>query len=189
MTKHVFSLAAALLLLSGWLLSLAAQESRPSPPSGTAQNQQWEIITRYLPEENRTVVMIRKMRFFGGSYDDHLTNHCDPLLVAEFSYEGKRPQVPEVVALSFIAYGFQERELVVMADDERIGLGRLTQSERFQEHNDCRGLIRTYGTLIPRETFMRMVNAQRIEVRVGDEALPFDEDHRQALRALASRMR
>lgn len=181
--RYVVNLVALLLALSVFGMSRNAQEVSPQKPAVPAVNQRQPIITKYLPDENKTVVMLRKMRFDGPYH-----GNCSPLLVAEFSYEGKKPQAPEAVLLGFIASHFQERELVVIAGEEKFRLGQLMPI-RIHQWNECRNMYRSVGVLVEREKFLRIAQAGKLQVYVGDENLPFTDEHIEALREFARSLR
>src|SRR2546423_9295163 len=172
--------AATLLLVSA--LTASPQCTITQSPARTPQEPRWEIITSYYSDEDRTVVMLRKMRY-GTDF-----SYCEPLLIAEFSYKGRAAQPPETVALGFITNEIRESELVITADGERVDLGRLKMRENMHQGDECEALIRRFAVSIPREAFRKIVAARKIEVRAGDRLLPLGEEHFAALRDLASRM-
>src|SRR5205085_2572255 len=180
--KALFSFFASTLLLLVCACAASPQCSIAQSPARPSQEPRWEIITSYYSDEDRTVVMLRKMRY-GTDF-----SYCEPLLIAEFSYKGRAAQPPETVALGFITNEIRESELVFTADGERFDLGRLKMREDMHQGNECEALIRRFAVSIPREIFRRIFAARKIEVRAGDRPLPLSEEHFAALRDLASRM-
>ncbi len=148
-----------------------------------SQEPRWEIVSRYYSDEDRTVVMLRKM-----PYGERFSP-CYDLLLAEFSYKGREPQPPERVSLGFITNRLRECEVVIMADGERFDLGQLDEHVNMHQGNECEALIRIYAVSIRPEVFRKIVAAKKIQVSVGGTILPLGEEHFEALRDLASRMR
>jgi hypothetical protein len=177
----------ALFLLLGCLQIVGPQDMRPSSQDQGGNNE-WEISAQYYPQDDRTVVMLKPMLVYEGE------GICRGGLrfLAEFSYAGRKRQLPEAIALGFFTdplSGIAGNELTVIADDERLPLGKMTlKHDAFHQWPGCRNAYDTTGLLVPRETFLKIVQARKVEVRANDKALPFAEKHFAALRELASRM-
>jgi hypothetical protein len=62
-------------------------------------------------------------------------------------------------------------ELTVIADDERLPLGKMTLKEdAFSQRRGCRNAYDTTGLLVSRETLLKIVQARKVEVRANDKA-------------------
>src|SRR5258708_29942849 len=176
----------ALLLLFGFLQIVAAPELRTCQDQGAKND--WEISTQYDPNGDRTVVMLEPMLVYEGE------GICRDGLrfLAEFSYAGRKPQRPEAIALGFFTdplSGIAGNLLTAIADDERLPLGKMTlKHDAFHQWPGCRNLYDTTGVLVPRETFLKIVRARKVEVRANDRVLHLTEKHFAALSELASRM-
>lgn len=111
--------------------------------------------------------------------------------VAEFSYAGRKPQPPAAIVLGFFTAPLSSiagHELTVIADRKRLPLGKMAlQYEDFYQHTGCANLYLETGVLVPRDTFLRIVQAKTIEVWANGKVLPLVE-HFVALRALSRMM-
>jgi hypothetical protein len=157
------------------VISFGLQEAKAQRSGFPHEDREQQVTTEYLPDKNMTVVMLRKMAF---------NNPCSPLLVAEFSYEGRTPQPAESVKFGFIENYFTDKELIIVADDETFHLGKLALM-RFHQGNACRPLIRSVGLVVERDKFLKIVRASKLQVRVEDHLLPFNNEHIEALREFA----
>jgi hypothetical protein len=112
-------------------------------------------------------------------------------VVAGFSYNGK--QLSSSPEMTYFEVGSKSddwrfdsyRDLIILADGERIEVGKMMFADR-----DIRGGIYHEYLSIPISTddFLKMVNAHKVEIKVGAEEFGLKDSHLEALRDLASRM-
>lgn len=115
-------------------------------------------------------------------------------IVFLYTYPGSTPQVvPIGIGISPISIKkalLQAPSLRAKLDGRWYYLGRITQHKK----SSIEGLNLTFleyklGVITPPQTLMKMVNASKVELVLGDAKFPLNYNQLEALRDFASRMR
>lgn len=176
-----------MLLLGGVLAGVGRGSHAPRQTPASSEGG-GEVRLEYDGQADMTVVML-ELEPFG---DSGMICRGGWRMITEFSYAGRKPQPPANVALGFFTppdEAIAGREVTAVADGEQVRLGKITlNKDDFRQWPGCRNLYYTFGLPVPRATFLRIVRARTVEVRVGEMALHLTAAHMSALRRFAKQM-
>jgi hypothetical protein len=120
-------------------------------------------------------------------------------IIPSFHYPGKIVKTPEFVVFWFQSSSsdwqfLHDRELLAIVDGERIDLGEALRvegtvnSSRSGRYSSSVSVSEMLGLKIPLETFLRIIKAKVVEMRLGNVGFKLADDHLEALKDFASRM-
>jgi hypothetical protein len=188
--SHVARIAASIILsLTCFTLHAVAQEAKAQtrqlqPPTKRAFKHKAKIESKYDRFKDQTQVQLETKRVMGGFLEDIKMG-------ASFFYKGQKA-MPEDIILVFRSstqdWRFlreTDRELIALADGERLPLGTLDRDSQVLSGGR---VIEVMATDVPYEAFMTIVNAKKVEMKLGRYQFELKEEHLEALRDLASRM-
>lgn len=112
-------------------------------------------------------------------------------LLVDVIYDGKaQTGQPKFIGWHIISASMKpeytlNRSLIVIADGQRYNLG-----EMYLKNSSVHGgyVLENLVIVIPNDTFLKIANAQKIEMQVGYKEFKMDENIYQTLRDLASRI-
>jgi hypothetical protein len=153
------------------------------------------IKTSYDKFTDSTMVQLDPLSLLGKSaYDDK--GRLD--MVVMFSHKGVDLITPSYLFLGFISASEDirfktdyDRRLYVLADGQRFDLGEMALNDSEFQRNKRWDNLTHYSEstwqLIPYETFLQIVNAKNVEMKIGNTEIRLSENHLEALRDIASR--
>jgi hypothetical protein len=113
-------------------------------------------------------------------------------MVALYNTKGEVPAVPDTVAMGFETQTegwvhLRGAKVIALADSERIDLGHFKsiQSEVLYAGR----VMEVIGASVPLADFLKIANAKKVLMRIGGTEIKLKDDHLEALRDFASRMR
>lgn len=204
----------AQLLLTACALALGAQAARAQdaglkPPAKRKFNYTGKIVTNYDPAKDRTMVLIQLMPVKEGedpAFDPDLRQRESlgqaPGRIPErlqfsmyFTYPGQTLATPPYVSVGFVYVAldpkrYESHELSAKVDGEKIELGRMqvVADKSIAVVGGYRPYTqRVLDMTIPYEQFLRIANAKRVKMRLGELDFDLTKDHLEAIRDLASR--
>lgn len=191
-----------LLLLSASLLpkSLASSLSNSTSVSDDlALKHGGKIETKYDGFNHETVVALKKMRITCGTkgLQKALEQACVSI-AASLHCPGVQLDHVRYAKLQLIfetkdwneRHPIEERELFVVADGERLKLGRMALVTADVERNQLLdGKKEVLEVSVPYETFVKMARGQTIEIKVGKSVFALQEKNLAALRDLNNRVK
>lgn len=191
--SHIVRIAVLIILTLIYALPCAAtqnaatQDAKLQPPAKREFKHKAKIKTKYDRFEDQTTVYIEGKRVLGGFLSD-LT------MGASISYRGQKASLPKDVLIFFKSSNTEdwrflhdvERELYVLADGERLPLGTMTRTDSTVLTGGR--VSEEIGTLISSEQFLKIIQARKVEMKLGRYQFELKEEHLEALRDLASRM-
>jgi hypothetical protein len=177
-----------------------------SPPAIPKRkfNHQAEIVSVYDKATDRTSVVMQWYRFTGEPKKPASFSQTEPLRIgirAGFAYPGHvLKSTPASIEFDIgferegksLFKGKEPPELMAIVDGEQISLGRtlLKTSRTWVEvHGSTRQLSDdTLEATFNYQGLLRLANARKVEMKVGQVEFELKENHLEALRDLASRM-
>lgn len=158
------------------------------PPRGTYKHKK-EIETEYDRFKDVTHVRLKYLNIATG-----LTDRIS--IVVAYSFKGTTPIVPETISLGFFSYSkewrfLKNRSFAVIADGERLDFGEAARIDGSVNGGRYGGGITVSEALLvemPLESFLKIVNAANLQVRLGYYELLLAPDHYEALKDFASRI-
>ena len=179
----------ALLLI---FLCSTAQAQTELPPKGKYKHDK-KIESSYDKFKDQTTVSVKYLSPLPALSPVRLD------IVAAFLYPGKTVTKPSIVALWFQSSSknwqfLQQRQLLVIADGERIDLGEAERvdskvnSSRAGRYSSGVSVSELVGKMVSLETFLKIAKAKSVEMRLGSVEFKLADDHLEALRDFASRM-
>ncbi len=161
-----------------------AQDDKPQPPAKRQFNHKAKIESKYDRFEDETHVRLESKRVLGGFMED-------VKMGASFFYKGQKLSTPEYFIILFVSdtKGWRfldeaQRELVALADGQRISIGTLDRDSKVRSGGWVSEIM---VKEVPYETFLKIVNAKKVEMKLGRYEFELKEEHLEALRDLASR--
>jgi hypothetical protein len=160
--------------------------SQPKPESArlvaTAQT-----VTRekYDPAKNETTIDVPSMLVFG--------EHLDGLrMFISFSYPGRKMQAPPAVITLILAStstspkyeDADQRNLTLSANGESLNVGKM---QLFYTYRGLGYVTEGMRLTIPLTTFVQIVNAQQVKMKLGWSEFQLRESHLEALQVLGRR--
>jgi hypothetical protein len=160
--------------------------SQPKPESAplvaTAQT-----VTRekYDPAKNETTIDVPSMLVFG--------EHLDGLrMFVSFSYPGRKMQAPPAVITLILAStstspkyeDADQRNLTLSANGESLNVGKM---QLFYTYRGLGYVTEGMRLTIPLTTFVQIVNAQQVKMKLGWSEFQLRESHLEALQDLGRR--
>jgi hypothetical protein len=141
------------------------------------------IETKYDRFDDRTLVQLDVMQVMGGKFDGIYIS-------ANYSCKGDVKNCkPEKILLGVMAVvkgGVYDvpGNLTVLADEERFPLGNMTRagSKDIMPEWNITGTL--FGVLIPYDTFSKIVQSKKVEMRFDSTEFELYEGHLDALRKL-----
>jgi len=205
MKRIILVCSCLLLLLSASVLpkslnpALAKSPSVSEPISSTPDHG-GKIETKYDGFNHETVVMLKKMRITCGGakgLQSTLEQSCVSL-VASLHCPGKQLDYVRYAKLQLIfetkdwdkRHPLDERELFVVADGQRLKLGRMGLA--MQDVASDRGIDVMKEVLevsIPYQTFEKIAGAKAVEIRVGKSLFALQQKNLDALGDLNIRVK
>jgi hypothetical protein len=162
----------------------SAQGSKPQPPANREFKHKARIEVKYDRFEDETHVKLEPTRVLGGFYED-------VKMGASFFYKGQKVSAPDYFYILFVTNTKEwrflrdsQRELTALADGERLALGTLDRDSHVRESGRVSEIM---VKEIPYETFLKIVNAKKVEMKLGSYEFELKEELLEALRDLASR--
>ena len=142
-----------------------------------------DIQTKYDKTRDMTTVGFYNLPLLKA--EDHAL-----MLVALFSYSGQIPQPPSEVSLGLVSASKDElyrydRKLMVLADGTRFDLGEMIL---ISQENKVNYIRQSFVIMLPVRNFMKIAMSRSIEGQLGSTKFVFEENHREALLDLISRM-
>jgi hypothetical protein len=204
--KQIILICSCLLLLPGVSLlpkslnpSLAKSLSVSEPNSSTLDHG-GKIETKYDGFSHETVVTLKKMRITCGGakgLQSTLEQTCVSL-VASLHCPGKQLDYVRYAKLQLVfetkdwdkRHPLDERELFVVADGQRLRLGRMalaTQNVASDRGIDV--MKEVLEVSVPYQTFNTIALAQTVEIKVGKTVFALQEKNLDALRDLNIRVK
>lgn len=188
----------------------ASNDATPSPPvtatvstpqgtpiaSATAQQEQSQAV-KFPPR--RTFKHKFKIVSKFDKFQDMTNYFLEPMPVANgisvgggFFHKGKELTEPVILALFSVtseSEGWRfldgrSRNLTFLVDGESLKLGEMMRNGDVENG----GVTEYLNFPIPTDKFLKIVNADKVEVQVGTTEFALKESHLEALRDLASRM-
>lgn len=155
--------------------SRKATDSGLTPPPNRKFNHRFNIDVNYDKFENRTKVQLRLP-----------INSIESVHFAYFFVSEKVKQAPSEIIFLFFKDAGREfllpvKDFVVLTDKDRL---RIKMVEAPELESD--GKI-PYLAKFDYPTFLRIANAKRLDMKIGDFEITFDEESIEALKDLASR--
>jgi len=156
------------------------------PPRGAYKHKK-NIEVEYDRFKDVTYVRLKYLNVTTG-----LTDHVS--IVATYSYKGTNPATPETVNLGFYSRSrswrfLKDRAFVVIADGERLDFGEAVRLDSdVSSSRYSVSVSETLAVSMPLESFLKIVNASSLQLRLGYYELPLAPDHYEALKDFASRM-
>jgi hypothetical protein len=204
MKRIILICSCLLLLLSASVLpaslpSSRARSSRVSAQSSPTPDHGGKIETKYDGFNHETVVTLKKMRITCGTkgLERALEQACVSFAVSlhcpgvQFDYVryAKLQLVFETKDWSD-RHPFEERELFVVADGERLKLGRMALVTADAARNQVLdGKKEVLEVSVSYEIFNKIARGQTIELRVGKSLFALQEKNLAALRDLKNRVK
>ncbi len=199
--KHS-SLTILLLLLFVSASFGQTQTANLKPPPRRNYKYTGKIVSTFDSDKNQTIVLIQLMEVkegqipaFQNAYNP-LPRTLDNLYMTWFfAYPGKTPETPKFVSVGFTYRAgrkelYESRVLKAKIDGEKVELGKMEQLAEVKLVRMERGQIYYTAALemtIPYELFLRIANAKKVKMQLGELDFNFSDDHREAVRDLASR--
>ena len=190
------SFCAALVIVSSITLG---QDARQTAFPKRTFNHDGKFVTEFEAEENMTHVFLEPV------FIEHSESAKTSLrLAANFQYEGKVPAKPKHISLAFYTlypdckFPFRP-DLTMFIDGKSVRFGHTFKSFR-ERKPDEEGVAFSFSEMegdrcnevlamfISQKNFLKLVNAQNVEVEVDDFKFKLTETNLEALRDLASRM-
>jgi hypothetical protein len=172
------------LLLARATACPTAQEAKLQPPAKREFKHNAKIESKYDRFEDETHVRLEPKRVLGGFMED-------VKMGASFFYKGQKLSKPEYFIIFFVSdtKGWRfldeaQRELVALADGERLPIGTLDRDSKVRSGGWVSEIM---VKEVPYETFLKIVNGKKVEMKLGRYELKLKEEHLEALRDLASR--
>jgi hypothetical protein len=190
------------MLLGLFSLSGLAQGAL-TPPAKRNFKYDGKIVSTYDKEKDRTIVLIQLMDVKDVEdprpvWEDSPTKprQQDKLgFTMFFDYPGTTLATPKFVSVGFTYLALEpgqygDHTLTAKVDGERITLGKM-QVLRTQEvivrTAYKRYTRRALELVIPYEQFLRLANAKKVKMKLGNTDFDLSKDHLEAVRDLASR--
>jgi len=190
------SIVAAIMIFAS--IALPQTPAQSVLPKGTFHHD-GKFVTEYESKENITHVSLEPV--FIDQSDSAKTSLR---LAAGFQYEGKKPGKPKHISLAFYTlypnckFSFKPK-LTMRVDGELVEFGFTFKSFRERKPDEegvafsfsemegerCNELLAMF---ISRKNFLKLVNAQNVEVTVDAFRFKLTKSNLEALRDLASRM-
>lgn len=172
-------------LCSMMAMSISGQDSRKT---ATPKQDKSQVHIRYDRFKDSTTVSINPMHV--GTFTNGYGNPFYKLSIgAAYSYSGRQARKPDLIAIKFYSSSRgalfakdRSRELNVIADGERIPFGQLARGD--SQVSDGK-IVESLTAPMPIGIFRRLVNAKKLEMRLGNYPLDIKEKYVQALRELA----
>jgi hypothetical protein len=194
------SLLISATLLPGGMTSSLVRTPSVSPSNSSALDHGGKIETKYDGFNHETVVTLKKMRInCGGArgLKSTLEKICVSL-VASLHCPGKQVDYVRYARLQLIfetkdwdqRHPLEERELFVVADGQRLKLGRMglvTQNVDGDRGIDV--MKEVLEVSVPYKIFDTIARAQSVEIKVGKTAFPLHQKNLEALGEMNLRVR
>lgn len=191
-----------LILLGGGVARGQVQDAKSTVPPKKNYKYDGKIVTTYDPAKAQTIVLIQLMEIKEAEVAEFVNVYSptgrtfDRLEITWFfAYPGKALTTPKYVSVGFHYMAehpekYESRKLMAKIDGERVELGQMdemAQRELVNMHgrpNYFQGLLEM---TIPYELFLRLANAKKVKMKLGDFDFDLSKDHLNAIRDLASR--
>jgi hypothetical protein len=199
--KHLIAIT-FLMLLSGSVVYGQAPASNLTAPPKKDYKYDGKIVTTYDTGKAQTIVLIQLMDIkeaevaeFVNVYSPTGQTYDYLAITWFFAYPGKTFATPKSVSVGF-AYEaqhperYESRKLTAKIDGEKVELGKMDEMgerklvTRHAKPNYVRGLLEM---TIPYELFLRLANAKKVKMKLGEFEFDLSKDHLNAMRDLASR--
>jgi hypothetical protein len=195
------------LVTSSILLCLCATlgwaQSAPAPPPKKDYKYEGKIVSTYDKAKDQTLVLIQLMdvkdvedpRPVTEDSFDKPRSHDRLGFTMFFAYPGETLATPRYVSIGFSYMAldpqrYKDHVLTAKIDGERITLGKmevLRTQEVIVRTAYKRYTRRALELVIPYEQFLRLANARKVKMKLGDQEFDLSKDHLEAVRDLASR--
>ena len=152
-----------------------------------------KIDTSYDQVKDITTVRLNQMQVYGeplasSSYIDG----DEARIYTSFTYRGRTLSArPKRVLFSLISTAIEWkytdfRNLTAVVDGKRLKLGALEYLPSFtvSDHH----VSQEIAISLPYQTFLRIANGKKVQIRMGPKEFKLEKNHLEALRDLASRM-
>jgi hypothetical protein len=181
----------------GWIILLcvtfAAQtigtcQSIDPPPSKLKLKHKSRVAMRYDRFKDLTTVTVGPY-FLSSGMDLVMTNSRFELL-ASFTYNGQKLQRPvERATIGFLSSSkdwkfLRDQSVYVLADGQRFDLGSAERDSDLRTG----GVSEILVVNVPFETFAKIANSTKVEMRFGSKEIKLKDEHLEGFRDLSSRM-
>lgn len=193
------------LLLCALALGCHALAQAPTPPVPPKQNYKYEgkIVSTYDKAKDVTAVLIQFMPVKDVEDPRPLLEHSSDKprdwaqldLTLFFSYPGRELVTPKYLSIGMIylaldPHRYESHTLSAKIDSERITFGKMdvlnttSVMMRFAYKPYTR---RAPEIVIPYEQLLRLANAKKVKLKLGEYEFSLSKDHMDAIKDLASR--
>ncbi len=174
-----------------------------TPPAKRNFKYAGKIVSTYDKNKDKTIVLIQLMdvedvedpRPVGEDTPSNPRQQDRLGFTMFFDYPGEKLATPQYVSIGFTYLALEPRQygdhlLAAKVDGERITLGKmqvLGTQEVIVRTAYKRYTRRALELVIPYEQFLRLANAKKVKLKLGDIEFDLSKDHLEAVRDLASR--
>lgn len=178
---------------------MAAAFGRLNRLEAFAQTGSSTISVDYDRFKDKTTVQTKEVDIgdlvqMGYRNGEHVVIHPDALffwfkIVGSYSFAGQQKTRVDSMNLFFMTTSrtwrfLNDTDLNVIADNERIPLGKMVRRGKAESLLRVVSVRETLGATIPSSTMSKIANAKKVEMRVGSIEFEFGDNERQALREL-----
>jgi hypothetical protein len=148
--------------------------------------QTFKIDTKYDRFEDQTSISLQPMKISGGLYDGINIGITFVCLGDVRSCQPEKVFFGFIVVLKGTIYDLPAN-LIVLADGERFPLGNMSNFGSAEVPPRGWNIIATtLGVVIPRETFLKIARAKKVEMKLDDTELELNMEHRTAVYSLST---
>ena len=180
-----------LLLWLGCISSAFGQ--RVNPPSNGTPVGGGKILTEYDAKEDATFVRLEPLFLFHDEVPAGQVIKDWLRMGAAFVYKGKKPNLPGDIMLYFASSSGKgckfpnslDFVLTFVADSELIKIDSVFSFNEPAVDESC---TETVMAKIPRDTFIKILRASKVELRMAETRVELKKSHLESLRNFANRM-